>query len=72
MESLARIGSLAVADDRSGLSDAALWFLTCMVNAPVLTPERVAKRMDATGFAEARLEEPIPDLAQFAVAYELA
>jgi predicted O-methyltransferase YrrM len=60
-----------VDDDQSGPPDAALWFLTCMFNAPdgvVLTPQRIEQRIEAAGFAEVRIEPLIPDLTRFAVA----
>lgn len=60
-----------VNDSRTGPPDAALWFLTCMFNAPdgiVLTPQRIEQRIKAAGFADVRIEELIPDLTRFAVA----
>jgi hypothetical protein len=60
-----------VDDDQSGPPDAALWFLTCMFNAPdgvVLTPQRIEQRIEAAGFADVRIEPLIPDLTRFAMA----
>ncbi len=64
-----------VDDNRTGPPDAALWFLTCMFNAPdgvVLTPQRIARRIEAAGFADLRIEALIPDLTRLAVAVKQA
>lgn len=54
-----------VDDDKSGPRDAALWFLTCLFNAPgaiVLSPERLAKSLEQAGFVGVTVGPLIPGL----------
>lgn len=62
-----------VNDDQTGPPDAALWFLTCMFNAPdgvLLTPRRIERRIERAGFADVGIEPLIPGLTCFALAYK--
>ncbi len=58
-------------DDRCGPPDAALWFLTCLFNAPgaiVLTPGALERRFREAAFVDVSVWELIPGLTRVAQA----
>ena len=58
-------------DDKSGLRDAALWFLTCMFNCPeavVLTSELIQGLAENAGFKNIETRDLIPGLTKVTVA----
>lgn len=60
-------------DDKTGPRDAALWFLTCMFNAPdaiVLTPANITSRLKDIAFAKVSVWELIPGLTRVAQAHK--
>jgi hypothetical protein len=60
-----------VEDDKTGPSDAALWFLTCMFNCPeavVLTPSLIQGLVETAGFENAEPRDLIPGLTKLVVA----
>lgn len=62
-----------VDDDKCGPRDAALWFLTCLFNAPdgeLLTPAGLTAHIVQTGFIHAQVWELIPGLTRVAQGYK--
>lgn len=62
-----------VDDDKCGPRDAALWFLTCLYNAPdaeLLTPAGLTRHIVQAGFVDATVWELIPGLTRVAQGYK--